>query len=232
MGVEMTAYRDVMDRLQGLDAAALCDAARATGATIGVIDPAIRRIAGTARLIGPARLVVCDLDFLEVWKGLSEATTGEALVIAAASHLAVVGELFAAEAKRRGLSGIVIDGYCRDTAHLSEIDLPLYARGATPRAGSADVARGAVETATVGGIVVSSGDLVFADGDGVVVVSSALVAHLLPIAEGIQRTEAAMLETIGGGGSVFDHTNLAEHYPRRLAGEPSQIEISPTPREH
>jgi len=225
----MTRYAELADRLAALDAAALCDAARAAGATVGVIDPAIRRIAGGTKLIGAARLVVCDLDFLDVWKGLSEATAGEALLIAAASDRAVVGELFASEAARRGLAGIVVDGYCRDTDQLGQIDLPVYARGATPWAGFTDVARGAVETATVGGVVVTSGDLVFGDRDGVVVIPPALVRDLLPIAEAIQRTEAAMLETVARGGSIFDHTNLEEHYRLRRSGQPSTIEVRATP---
>lgn len=225
----MPGYAALTDRLAALDAAALCDAAAAAGMAVGVVDPAIRLVSRGARLIGPARPVVCDLDFLEVWRGLSEARAGEALVIAAASDRAVVGELFSAEAARRGLAGIVVDGFCRDTARLGEIALPVYARGATPRAGSTDVARGAVATVVVGGVVVVAGDLVFGDGDGVVVVPAASVAELLPLAEEVQRREAAVLETVGRGGSIFDHTNLDEHYRRRAAGLPSRLEVRAAP---
>ena len=225
----MTRYGELGERLAGLDAAALCDAAAAAGVAVGVLDPAIRLVSRGGRLIGPARLVVCDLDFLEVWRTLSEAEAGEALVIAAASDWAVVGELFASEAGRRGLAGIVIDGFCRDTARLSGLDLPVYARGATPRAGTTDMARGTVAVAAVGGVVVAAGDLVFGDGDGVVVVPAARVAELVPVAEEIQRREAAILATVGRGGSIFDHTNLDEHYRRRAEGLPSRLEVRSSP---
>ncbi len=225
----VTPYHEWMSRLEGLDAAALCDAAGVAGVTVGVVDPAIRRVSRGVRLTGPARLAICDLDFLEVWRALSQAEAGEALLISAASDRAVVGELFTAEAARRGLAGIVIDGFCRDTAALSGHELAVYARGATPRAGTVNVARGAVEAITLGGVVVTVGDLVFGDGDGVVVVPAARVAELVPIAEEIQRREAAMLETVRQGGSIFDHTNLDEHYRRRAEGLPSRLEVRPSP---
>ena len=49
---------------------------------------------------------------------------------------AVFGELFATEARRRGLAGIVTDGFCRDLRGLREIGLPVFARGTTPRSGT------------------------------------------------------------------------------------------------
>lgn len=230
-GVDMsvTPFAELMGHLEGLDAAALCDAAGVAGVAVGVVDPAIRLMSRGARLIGMARPVICDLDFLEVWRALSEARAGEALLIAAASDRAVVGELFTVEAARRGLTGIVVDGFCRDTGQLRGHELPVYARGATPRAGSVNVARGPVETVTVGGVVVQAGDLVFGDGDGVVVIPAAQVAEVVPVAEEIQRREAAMLATVRQGGSIFDHTNLEEHYRRRAEGLPSQLEVRSTP---
>lgn len=219
---------DVHRRLQMLDAAALCDGAGALGIEIGVLDPAIRLVGRGARMVGPARPVACDRDFLEVWQGLALGQPGEVLVIAAADR-AVVGELFASEAARRGLAGIVVDGFCRDTAFLRACDLPVYARGATPRAGSANVARGPAAVVVAGGVAIGAGDLVFGDADGVVAVPPAVLASLVPAAEAVQRREAAILETIRRGGSVFDHTNLADHYAKRLAGEQSRLRVTDAP---
>ena len=72
-----------------------------------------------------------------MFSALAEAQPGDVLVIATGGGTsAVLGELFATEAKRRGLAGIVIDGLCRDVAGLRRIGLPVFARGTIPaRAG-------------------------------------------------------------------------------------------------
>ena len=72
---------------------------------------------------------------MSVLAGLHQSGPGDVLVIAAGSDQhAVAGELFATEALRRGVSGIVIDGLCRDSRTLAQLDLPVYARGVAPSA--------------------------------------------------------------------------------------------------
>jgi regulator of RNase E activity RraA len=217
-------------RLRVLDAAALCDGAAGLGLEIGVLDPAIRLVSRrrTEPMVGPARPVACDRDFLPVWQGLASAAAGEVLAVAAADR-AVVGELFASEAARRGLAGIVVDGFCRDTAFVRGFGLPVYARGATPRAGTTDAAREPTSSVVAGGVAVNAGDLVFGDADGVVVVPTARVADVVAAAEAVQRREAAILATITRGGALFDHANLAEHWAARLAGRPSRLLVRDEP---
>ena len=212
------------ERIAALDAASVCDGAAAAGVAVGVPDPAIRLLSGAERMAGVARPAACDDDFLAVWWGIDRARAGEVLVISAGTR-AVVGELFASEAARKHVAGIVVDGWCRDVAHLRRSALPVYARGTTPQAGSANVARpepGAVE---IGGVTVIAGDLVLGDADGVVVVPRAAVDAVVTAAEAVQRREAAMLETILAGGSVFAHTTLREHWPARLAGQASVLRV-------
>jgi len=57
---------------------------------------------------------------VSVIKALDESVAGEVLVIdTQGSTRTVAGELFATEAKRRGLEAILIDGPCRDTCTLA-----------------------------------------------------------------------------------------------------------------
>jgi 4-hydroxy-4-methyl-2-oxoglutarate aldolase len=227
----MVAFEDqeVRVRLEALDAASLCDAASRAGVAVGVCDPAINLISAGTKLIGRVHPVVCDIDFLDVFKALSEAREGEALLIEAESGRAVVGELFASEAKRRGLAGIVIDGLVRDVATLRRMDLPVFARGTTPQAGTAQVARGAVQAASIGGVVAVRGDFVVGDEDGVVIIPADKLDAVLPIAEEIQRSEGAIFEAIGQGRDLFAHTNLEEHYQKRTEGLPSTLSVAPPP---
>src|SRR5919202_5254137 len=90
------------------------------------------------RMAGPAFTVVAEDDHLPVMSALADAAPGDVLVVATnEGSRAVFGELFATEARRRGLAGIVADGFCRDLRTLREIGLPVFAPGTTPRSGTA-----------------------------------------------------------------------------------------------
>lgn len=224
----MVEDRGLRARLEALDAASLCDGASKAGVVVGVVDPSVSLISAGTKLIGRAHPVVCDVDFLEVFKALSEAGEGEALLIAASGR-AVAGELFASEARRRGLAGIVVDGLVRDVATLRNMDFPVFARGATPQAGTIQAARGAVQAASIGGAMAVRGDFVFGDEDGVVIIPADKLDDILPDAEEIQRTEGAILEAIKQGRNFFAHTNLEDHYRKRADQVPSELSMDPPP---
>src|SRR6516225_7249820 len=126
---------DILDRVAALDASALCDADK----TIRVMDVGLRPVSSFRQMVGRARTVRCRDDFLTVLRALSDSEPGEVLVVdGGGGTRALAGELFATEATRRKLAGIVIDGACRDTSRLVTLQLPLYARWACPAAGTAD----------------------------------------------------------------------------------------------
>jgi regulator of RNase E activity RraA len=81
------------------------------------------------QMVGRAHTVRFRDDFLTVIQALCDAEHGKVLVVdGGGGTRALAGELFATEAVRRKLAGIVIDGACRDTAKLTALHLPLYAR--------------------------------------------------------------------------------------------------------
>ncbi len=189
-----------------------------------MVDPAIRAMVPDVRMAGPALTLVAEDDHLPVFSALTEAATGDVLVIATnGRRLAVLGELFATEARRRGLAGVVIDGYCRDVAGLRRLGLPVFARGTIPASGST-VARTAIgEGVSCGGVDVARGDLVFADDDGVLIAAPERVAAALETAEFIGRAERAMLGAMRRGEALHDQTNYAEHVARLDGGEESRL---------
>jgi regulator of RNase E activity RraA len=136
---------------------------------------------------------------------------------------AVFGELFATEARRRGLAGIVADGFCRDLRGLRAIELPVFARGVTPRSGTT-VSRAALgETIGCGGVEVSPGDIVFGDDDGLLIATAERIAAALEAAEAIARSERAILAAQARGEALHGLTNHDAHVAALDRGEASAL---------
>ena len=135
--------------------------------SLRVVSPAIRLVNPGVRLLGRAVTAQANADLMSVIAALHSAQAGDVLVVESGSDdRAVAGELFASEAIRRGVAGIVIDGLCRDTPTLRRLTLPVFARGATPIACPAQRVPVTGGTVTIGGVEVRPGDLLLGDDDG------------------------------------------------------------------
>jgi 4-hydroxy-4-methyl-2-oxoglutarate aldolase len=210
----------LIERLLGIDVSALSDADK----TLPVVDTAVRAMIPEVRMAGPAFTVVAEDDHLPVMSALAEAGSGDVLVIATnGGSRAVFGELFATEARRRGLAGIVADGFCRDLRGLRSIGLPVFARGTTPRSGTT-VSRAALgATVDCGGVEVSPGEIVFGDDDGLLIATAERIAAALETAELIGRSEVAILAAQARGESLQGLTNHDEHVAALDRGETSAL---------
>jgi 4-hydroxy-4-methyl-2-oxoglutarate aldolase len=213
---------DLIARLEHVDTTSLVDA----GPSLRVLPLQIRPVRPGSRLVGPAVTVDAQSDLVPVLVGLASTGPGDVLVIAGDHERAIAGELFATEARRRGLAGIVIHGLCRDSRTLRAMDLPVFATGVTPRACPARALPTVGVTLTLGGVEVRPGDLVLADDDGVVVGSPAEVAAAIVGAEAIQRREDALRAAIEAGESIFDHLNVDEHVEALRKGRESRLTFS------
>ena len=124
-----------------------------------------RKLAGTACTVKTR-----PGDNLYLYRALLALRPGEVLVADAGGSLenAIVGELIQLYAQSRGCAGFIIDGAIRDADSFKKNDFPCYARGVSHR-GPYKNGPGALNVpVSVGGQVISPGDVVFGDGDGVV----------------------------------------------------------------
>ena len=138
---------------------------------------------------------------------IEAASPGDVIVVdhGGRTNVAGWGGILSTAAKVKGISGVVVDGACRDVDESRERDFPVYARAAVPL-----TARGRIvehsfnEPIEVGGVPLRPGDLVIADGTGVVFVPAERAAEVIAAAEEIAAREAEMAKAILAGQSVVD----------------------------
>lgn len=137
-------------------------------------------------------------DNLAIHRALDEAQPGDVLVVNGFSdkNRAVFGDLLAEIAIARGVAGVVIDGAVRDAETIAAIGLPTYAIATTP-AGPFKTGPGVIGHAVAcGNVVCHPGDAIIADGDGVAVISSTRLTHVLSNLEAIDRMESDLRNRI------------------------------------
>ncbi|MGC2162068.1 MAG: RraA family protein [Silvibacterium sp.] len=109
------------------------------------------------------------------------------------ADIAGMGGLMGTAMLARGFAGAVIDGGVRDIPQLTKIGFPVYALGPVP---STSVGHyrfaGANIPVTCDGVIVSPGDIIVADQDGVVVVPRAHAAEILVRAQNLDNSEHSM----------------------------------------
>ncbi len=210
----------LLDRLRHIDTASLSDADK----RLRVFPSSIRRLAAGSRMVGRAVTAEADGDLMSVLGALQLGGCGDVLVVSAgAPEVAVAGELFCTEAARRGMTGVVIDGLCRDSALLVRLGLPVYARGTTPFAPGAKAIPVVQVPLRIGDVVIRPGDVILGDDDGIVAGSEAEFEAAVGAAEAIQTREKAFRSSIEHGQALFDSLNFADHAELLQAGLDSAL---------
>lgn len=184
---------------------------------MGQIDPAIRplRPAGMQpRLFGQAVTVRCEPpDFGAVLHALDVIERGQVLVIDAGGHrdTAMIGDILSGHLRNKGVAGLICDGAIRDTGTLGGWDdFPVFSRWITPR-GPIGADHGSVNLPVViGGCLVSPGDLVIGDDDGLVSLSPEVARTFIADAEAKLNREARWISALASGKSAVEVFGLVE----------------------
>ena len=108
-------------------------------------------------------------DNLMIHRALDLAAPGDVIVVDAGGDVtnALIGEMMLAYAIGRGIAGFVLDGAIRDLGAIRAASLPVYAAGVTHRGPYKDGPGEINCRIAVDGMVVSPGDIIIGDEDGV-----------------------------------------------------------------
>ena len=189
----------ILARFANVQTEHLADAMDGRGALdyqIKPIDPARARFVGSAVtcLCGPGDnlAVVATLPFLQPSDVIVAATD-------AFSALAVIGRRVTGMARNRGAAAIVTDGLARDVPGIRASGVPVFCRGVTPNSANASGPGTVGEPVVIGGVAVSSGDVVIGDEDGVVIVPAGRIEDVLIRLEGVRAREDDLAAKLAAG---------------------------------
>lgn len=140
-------------------------------------------------------------DNLTYLRALEFCRPGDVLVIDAGGDLnnAVVGGILSFYAASIGVAGVVIDGAIRDVAEIREREFPVYARGVTHRGPYKDGPGEINVPVSVDGMVVSPGDIVVGDQDGLLAIPQDGALQLIEKARAVLEAEAETVRAMKEG---------------------------------
>lgn len=201
----------LIGRLELLDTCSVSDALDSLGLRGAVAG--LNCLTGTARIVGRVQTVRLGPPLPDQPKrhlGAASVMMSDAESVIVVEHRGRLdvsgwGGLLSRGAVAKGVRGVIVDGACRDVDESRELGLPVFARGTTPRTARGRVAELSYnEPITVADAMVAPGDLVIADGSGIVFVPAQRAGEIVSLAEKIFRREQLMARDIEAGMAIGD----------------------------
>jgi regulator of RNase E activity RraA len=217
---------DYRQRLVRLDTCLVSDALDKLGLS-GVV-PGLTRLSTDKRIAGSVLTVR-----LEAAKGriaerhlcsgaIEAARPGEIIVVEHHSRTdcAGWGGILSRAALMRQISGVIVDGICRDIDESRELGFPVFGRGVLPVTARGRIIEESFNTpVTIGSVTVRAGDWVIADGSGVVFMSSENLKLIVEQAEALAAREAQLVAQIEAGTPVSQvMSSTYEHMTQKETG--------------
>ena len=192
---------DLISRFRQAGVATVVEALGVPGGLQQTMSEEMARRTTTECVAGQAVTAANGLaDNLMMHVALEVAERGQVLVITGAGpYGAVWGEMVSLGAAAKGLAAVVIDGSTRDVDAIDRLGFPVWSTAVRPFGASKRISGTVNFPVSCAGVRVSAGDVIVADGDGVVVVPQALVMETVEAAERRGLREVSIREAARGG---------------------------------
>ena len=180
---------------------------------VGMVDLEFRRVVPGSRVAGPARPVMCGQDDnLMVHAAIAAADPGDVIVFTMPEPrpIALVGDLLATQAQKRGVAALLIDAAVRDVEDLEEMGLPIWTRWVRVHGAGKETPGTLDEPVVVGGQRIARGDIVVLDGDGVAVVEKDRTGEVLEASLAREEHERVKRGKLQAGALSYDLDGLRE----------------------
>lgn len=189
---------------------------------------------GQPRRAGPAftlRFIPAreDLSTPERWSSpisprsaIEEMPAGAMIVVDALrqAEAGILGDVFAARMKARGVAGLVTDGALRDGSVIAELGLATWCQAcAAPPSSTTMTFVEWQAPIACGGVAIYPGDFIVADDDGAVVVPRSHVAEIAAAGPGEEALDAWIREQVLAGQPLPGFYPATEETRRRYLAE-------------
>jgi len=182
---------------------------------VGLMSHRMKRITPSAKVAGPAVTALCQPgDNLMMHRALRLAQAGDVLVVHCQSETSAAqwGDVATSYAKAIGLAGVVVQGCVRDIDGVIAMGFPVWSTCVWPVHADKGKGGGVNIPISCADVLVRPGDLIVADGDGVIAIAKQHAASVIQAAQAKMQRESDIALKIQAGSSAWELSGAAQSY--------------------
>lgn len=173
----------------------------------GALPSGIKPLSPSMKICGPVITVHSPpVDNIMLHEAILAAQPGDVLVIEVSGEYEAGywGDIMTRAAKERQIQGLVIDGCVRDGQDIMNMNFPVFSRGLCIRGTNKNGGGTINHPIKIGDILVSAGDLIVGDRDGLVVIPKLEISDVLVKAAKREMDEKRICEELSEGRTTME----------------------------